>query len=289
MSIDVVGLCKIRAYTSVAGDIGRTIQIIKDGVILQERVYTASKFLEFYLPGRAKYTVKDLTSGFSQSVIMSAGEYKEVETGLHITTWAGIKRVIDAGRQAEFLPYGTPCPDIVGVDGFVYDNIKVAGLNVYGLNEVDFVCMKGTQGTTTMGPVGSTSGLVVDTQNNFPQDILAMLAVKQIKYQLSNGSSGNVETAFYKNKLFPFSRTEMQGYEPSYHSMEYNTLGHRQYPGLSTDAMRVCPRGATHLNGSFFSSNTLYDFITALGTPNWSTPASNFTGPRLFGFRMIAS
>lgn len=227
--------CKIRAFTSVSSDVGRTIQILKDNIVVASGVYTSNLFLDFELAGKTKYTVKDLTSGYSQNIKMDAGSYEEVETGLTTTTWEGIIRIIKAGRALEFLETG----DVFTVtmqDQTTVD-FAIAGINTYGLNEVDFVSKSTTPNIVAFNAYTSLTAYVkplTDTLfSGFPAYLQNAMSVKPLAYQDSLGN------AAYKSytpnwKVWVPSLVEMGGI----YAFE-TTNGHKPYPLFVNDVSRL--------------------------------------------------
>lgn len=87
------------------------------------------------LPAFMRYvvTLGDFTS---EPVTLGCGENQFVECGLTIESWAGIKRIVDAGAVSRFIKNGDAFP----VELSTGEKLSfLANVNTYGLGEIDFI------------------------------------------------------------------------------------------------------------------------------------------------------
>ena len=280
-----------------AGDssfVGNTVTFNNGSVQLTGTI-GADGFCVKFLPAMFHYTVS--LAGSTAEVDLGEGEVKQIDLGYTIGSlsnpdWAAIKRLINAGKAAEYINNGDEF-SVTLTDGTSLPFL--ANVNTYGQGEVDFIARwlwrnnrmnasntnVGGWNATELRNILNTSFLTL-----LPQDLQDVISEKELKRSAGNQSASLI-VAY--DKIWLPTELEVFG-NITYAASSEATVQH-QYPIFPDTASRIKGVGregtAAHwwLSSPYVSAATPFCAVYASGAPTNST-ASTAYGV-LPGFRIL--
>ena len=257
--------------SSMVGDTVTVRNLITNAVMTG--TIGSNGYCEIFLPAFARY--KASLNGIEDTFEMGCGETHFLDLGFRTDTWAGIKKIIDAGKAAEYISNGDRFTvELSTNETLIYE----ANVNTYGQGEVDFIptyCMAVTKQhhTSNTNAGGWNNSDIRNFLNNtfiltLPEDLQAVISAKPVKATIGS-QSNTLQTA--EDKIWIPTEKEVFG-QITYSGSAENAVNN-MYPIFTDNASRVRTQGA---NGAAVSvwlaspgvSNS-YNFctVTASGAP----------------------
>lgn len=157
----------------------------------------------------------------TQEIIVYGGDYKEVYLNdFDVTTWRGIKAIVNAGKTAEYFQVG----DTIAIDVISPERINfvVVGISVYEEHELTLMtrdCL-----SNIINPYDSKSASSHTWQDSniqhylndellyqLPQDLQKIIAVKENYVWVNNQNADRTDYYVTKDKLWLASYKEVMG------------------------------------------------------------------------------
>ena len=275
---------QIIAHSGEADDIGETITFTDESGTALTGVIGADGYCRKKLAAFKSYIVT-FGAFTSDAIHLGCGENHFVECGLTTDNWAGIKRIVDAGKASEYITNGDRFTvELSNNEILVFE----ANVNTYGLGEVDFIptyCLATGRG---MNPSNTSAGgwngcnmrsyLNTTVLQMLPPDLQDVISEKENK--ITQGSQSNVLITSM-DKIWLPAEFEIFGVRSYSGSAEDDV--HRQYPIFTDASSRVRTLGA---NGAatnwweaspYIGDSTHFCFVYAGGTAGYGN-ASNAYG-----------
>ena len=264
-------------------NIGSTVRFTDDAGAYKTGTIGSDGYCRKKLAAFKRYviTVGNFTS---DPVTLGAGENVFVEAGLTTSSWAGIKRIVDAGKAAQYINNGDRFTvTLSNNEVLIYE----ANVNTYGLGEVDFIptyCMatlKQHHTSNTNAGGWNSSDIRTYLNNAFlsslPADLQAVISTKPVK--ATTGSQANqIQTA--NDKIWLLTEKEVFG-GITYSGSSENSVN-RQYPVFTDAASRVRTQGANGaavgvwLASPYVSYSTDFCIVATTGAPYAGNASSSF-------------
>lgn len=275
---------QIMAHSAVAADVGATVTFTDDGGSSQTGTIGADGYCRKKLPAFKRFTVT-LGSFTSDPIELGCGENKFVECGLTTANWAGIKRIIDAHKAADYIQNGDQFEvQLTTNEKLVF----LANVNTYGLDEVDFIptyCLSTGRGMNSSNTnVGGWDASAMRQYLNetflvtLPADLQAVISTKTLKR-----SAGNQSTALVTATDKIWLPTEKEIFGAITYAASTEAAVQSQYPIFTDANSRVRKLGANGAATTWWESSPCvsyaahFCFVTAGGTADYSY-ASNAYG-----------
>ena len=228
--------------SSMVGDTVTVRNLITNAVL--SGTIGSNGYCEIFLPAFARY--KASLNGIEETFEMGCGETHFLDLGFRTDTWAGIKKIIDAGKAAEYISNGDRFEvELTTNETLIFE----ANVNTYGLGEVDFIptyCMAVTKQhhTSNTNAGGWNSSDIRDYLNNtflltLPDDLQAVISAKPVKATIG-GQSNTLQTA--EDKIWIPTEKEVFG-QITYSGSSENSVNN-MYPIFTDAASRVRTQGA---------------------------------------------
>ena len=228
--------------SSMVGDTVTVRNLITNAVL--SGTIGSNGYCEIFLPAFARY--KASLNGIEETFEMGCGETHFLDLGFRTDTWAGIKKIIDAGKAAEYITNGDRFEvELTTNETLIFE----ANVNTYGLGEVDFIptyCMAVTKQhhTSNTNAGGWNSSDIRDYLNNtflltLPDDLQAVISAKPVKATIG-GQSNTLQTA--EDKIWIPTEKEVFG-QITYSGSSENSVNN-MYPIFTDAASRVRTQGA---------------------------------------------
>ena len=265
---------KLIVYTEASDMIGDTVTVrnmVTNATITG--TIGSTGYAEIFLPAFCHY--RATLNGVSEDFEMGCGETHYLDLGYTTDNWAGIKRIIDAGKAADFISNGDQFTvQLSNNETLIYE----ANVNVYGSGEVDFIptyCLATTSkqhnSDTNVGG-WNASDLRTYLNNTFfgmlPADLQAVISEKPVK--ATSGNKVNTITISNDKVWIP---TEKEVFGSITYSGSAESAVNNQYPIYTDASSRVRTQGA---NGAavdvWLASPTIstaagFCYVTTSGTP----------------------
>ena len=276
---------QLLVHSEVSGDKGKTVTFKN---LLTGTSQTATMGTNGYcvkkLAAFQRYTVT-LGSFTSDPIELGCGENIFVEAGLTTANWAGVKRIVDAGKASSYIKNGDRFTvTLSGGEVLIYE----ANVNVYGLGEVDFIptyCLANTrQHHTSDTNAGGYNASDIRTWLNetflkmLPSDLQSVISQKPVKAT----SGSQVNTVITSNdKIWLLTEKEVFG-QITYSGSTENAVN-SQYPIFTDASSRVRTQGsngaAVHvwLASPYISNSLSFCYVNTSGAPG-NYGASNSYG-----------
>jgi len=183
--------------SSMVGDTVTVRNLITNAVL--SGTIGSNGYCEIFLPAFARY--KASLNGIEETFEMGCGETHFLDLGFRTDTWAGIKKIIDAGKAADYINNGDRFEvELTTGETLIFE----ANVNTYGLGEVDFIptyCMAVTKQhhTSNTNAGGWNSSDIRNFLNNtflltLPDDLQTVISTKPVKATIG-GQSNSLQTA----------------------------------------------------------------------------------------------
>ena len=265
---------KLIVYTEDTNMIGDTVTVrnlVTNATITG--TIGSSGYAEIFLPAFCHY--RATLNGVSKDFEMECGGTHYLDLGWTTDSWAGIKKIVNAGKASQYINDGDRFTvELSNNEVLVFE----ANVNVYGLGEVDFIptyCMATTkQHHTSNTNAGGWNASDIRTYLNgaflsmLPADLQEVISAKPVKATIGS-QSNTLQTA--EDKIWLLTEKEVFGGITNSGSSE-NAVN-RQYPIFTDNASRVRTQGA---NGSAVlvwlaspsvSSSTYFCIVSTSGAP----------------------
>lgn len=275
---------KLIVYTEDTNMIGDTVTVrnlVTNATITG--TIGSSGYAEIFLPAFCHY--RATLNGVSKDFEMECGGTHYLDLGWTTDSWAGIKKIVNAGKASQYINDGDRFTvELSNNEVLVFE----ANVNVYGLGEVDFIptyCMATTkQHHTSNTNAGGWNASDIRTYLNgaflsmLPADLQEVISTKPVKATIGS-QSNTLQTA--EDKIWLLTEKEVFG-GITYSGSSENAVN-RQYPIFTDNASRVRTQGA---NGSAVgvwlaspsvSGSIGFCIVNASGAPG-ATGASNSLG-----------
>ena len=273
---------KLIVYTEDTNMIGDTVTVrnlVTNATITG--TIGSSGYAEIFLPAFCHY--RATLNGVSKDFEMECGGTHYLDLGWTTDSWAGIKKIVNAGKASQYINDGDRFTvELSNNEVLVFE----ANVNVYGLGEVDFIptyCMATTkQHHTSNTNAGGWNASDIRTYLNgaflsmLPADLQEVISAKPVKATIGS-QSNTLQTA--EDKIWLLTEKEVFG-GITYSGSSENAVN-RQYPIFTDNASRVRTQGA---NGSavgvWLASPNVgnsYSFciVYASGAPNYSAASAS--------------
>ena len=275
---------QIIAHSEEADDIGETVTFTDETGSYSTGTIGSDGYCRKKLAAFKVWTVTfgDFTS---DPVYLGCGENHFIECGLTTDNWAGIKRIVDAGKAADYITNGDRFTvELTNGETLIYE----ANVNTYGLGEVDFIptyCLEtarymNTSNTNAGGwnACNMRSYLNDTFKTMLPADLQAVISIKE--NQLTQGSQVNT---LITSQDYIWLPAEFEIFGARTYSGSAEDSVHRQYPIFTDAASRVRTLGANGAAVGWWesspnvSASAYFCYVTTSGAAN-SSPASNAYG-----------
>lgn len=274
---------KLIVYTEDSDMIGDTVTVLN---LLTNATITgtigSSGYAEIFLPAFCHY--RATLNGVSKDFDMGCGESHFLDLGWTTDSWAGIKKIVDAGKAAEYIQNGDRFTVTLSNNEVL---VFEANVNTYGLGEVDFIptyCMATTkQHHTSNTNAGgwNSSDLRTYLNNAFlsmlPADLQAVISEKPVK--ATTGSQANqIQTA--NDKIWIPTEKEVFG-SITYSGSTENAVNN-QYSIFTDNASRVRTQGSNGaavsvwLASPYISYSAGFCIVDTSGAPGSAHVSSSF-------------
>lgn len=246
MGLSLLMTGTLYVYTPVSKDAGKTFTVkATDGSFSGTYTFPTALYKMIKVPGQKEYK---LTYGsYNETVLLPYGGIVKVNLGLEANTWAGIKRVVDAGQEASFLTAGDQRTVTLSTGKTVI--FDVAGVDTYD-NCVDFIAHDALLTTTQMNSTNTNSGgfagaplrsWLEDTFLSYlPDDLQAVIGTKTVVT-----SVGSQSTALQNTDCKIWLATEFEVRGGTTYAAATEAASNRQYPVFVDNASRVKHLGAS--------------------------------------------
>lgn len=266
--------------SSMVGDTVTVRNLITNAVMTG--TIGSNGYCEIFLPAFARY--KASLNGIEDTFEMGCGETHFLDLGFRIDTWAGIKKIIDAGKAAEYISNGDRFTvELSTNETLIYE----ANVNTYGQGEVDFIptyCMAVTKQhhTSNTNAGGWNNSDIRNFLNNtflltLPEDLQAVISAKPVKATIGS-QSNTLQTA--EDKIWIPTEKEVFG-QITYSGSAENAVNN-MYPIFTDNASRVRTQGANGaavgvwLASPYVSTSGNFCSIAASGAPGNSYASGSF-------------
>lgn len=257
--------------SSMVGDTVTVRNLITNAVL--SGTIGSNGYCEIFLPAFARY--KASLNGIEETFEMGCGETHFLDLGFRTDTWAGIKKIIDAGKAAEYISNGDRFEvELTTNETLIFE----ANVNTYGLGEVDFIptyCMAVTKQhhTSNTNAGGWNSSDIRNYLNNtflltLPDDLQAVISAKPVKATIG-GQSNTLQTA--EDKIWIPTEKEVFG-QITYSGSSENAVNN-MYPIFTDAASRVRTQGANGaavivwLASPYISGSAGFCYVGTSGAP----------------------
>lgn len=266
---------KLIVYTEDSSMVGDTVTVenLVTGATITGTV-GGTGYAEIFLPAFCHY--RATLNGVSKDFEMECGGTHYLDLGWTTDSWAGIKKIIDAGKASQYISDGDRFTvELSNSEVLVFE----ANVNVYGLGEVDFIptyCMATTkQHHTSNTNAGGWNSSDIRTYLNgaflsmLPADLQAVISEKPVKATIGS-QSNTLQTA--EDKIWLLTEKEVFG-GITYSGSAENAVN-RQYPIFTDNASRVRTQGANGaavvvwLASPNISNSTDFCIVSTSGAPN---------------------
>lgn len=236
----------IYVYAPTADTVGKTFTITahKSGRV-RTNVLPDNKYLYVTVDGGEEYTIT--CESYTTTVVIGYGEIAKVNIGINKTTWAGIKRMVDAGIESSYLHPGDNYSVALSTGETVV--FEVMGVDTYA-GCVDFIAkdliltMKQQHTTDTNAGGWDGSDLKKWLNETFytylPDDLKAVITARDIKASAGSQSSSILSTSC---KIWLPAEYELFGKTTYAATTEAANL--KQYPIFTDNTSRVKHLGPT--------------------------------------------
>ena len=258
--------------SSMVGDTVTVRNLITNAVL--SGTIGSNGYCEIFLPAFARY--KASLNGIEETFEMGCGETHFLDLGFRTDTWAGIKKIIDAGKAADYINNGDRFEvELTTGETLIFE----ANVNTYGLGEVDFIptyCMAVTKQhhTSNTNAGGWNSSDIRNYLNNtflltLPDDLQAVISAKPVKATIG-GQSNTLQTA--EDKIWIPTEKEVFG-QITYSGSSENAVNN-MYPIFTDAASRVRTQGANGaavlvwLASPSISASTTFCIVYTSGAPD---------------------
>ena len=273
---------KLIVYTEDTTMIGDTVTVMN---LVTNATITgtigSSGYAEIFLPAFCHY--RATLNGVSKDFDMECGGTHYLDLGWTTDSWAGIKKIVDAGKASEYISDGDRFTVTLSNNEVL---VFEANVNTYGLGEVDFIptyCMATTMQhhTSNTNAGGWNSSDIRTYLNNaflsmLPADLQAVISEKPVKATIGS-QSNTLQTA--EDKIWLLTEKEVFG-AITYSGSAENSVN-RQYPVFTDSASRVRTQGASGaavsvwLASPLVSNSTYFCSVTATGTPSYNNASTS--------------
>lgn len=258
--------------SSMVGDTVTVRNLITNAVMTG--TIGSNGYCEIFLPAFARY--KASLNGIEDTFEMGCGETHFLDLGFRTDTWAGIKKIVDAGKAAEYISNGDRFTvELSTNETLIYE----ANVNTYGQGEVDFIptyCMAVTKQhhTSNTNAGGWNNSDIRNFLNNtfiltLPEDLQAVISAKPVKATIGS-QSNTLQTA--EDKIWIPTEKEVFG-QITYSGSAENAVNN-MYPIFTDNASRVRTQGANGAAVIFWlaspsiGSSTNFCKVNTSGAPN---------------------
>lgn len=265
---------KLIVYTESSDMIGDTVTVTN---LVTNATITgtigSSGYAEIFLPAFCHY--RATLNGVSADFEMECGGTHYLDLGYTTDNWAGIKKIIDAHKAADYISNGDRFTVQLSTnETLVYE----ANVNTYGLGEVDFIptyCMATTRQhhTSNTNAGGWNNSDLRNYLNNtfiltLPDDLQAVISEKDVKATIGS-QSNTLQTA--TDKIWIPTEKEVFG-QIAYSGSVENAVNN-MYPIFTDAASRVRTQGANGaavavwLASPYISYSTDFCLVNTSGAP----------------------
>lgn len=274
---------KLIVYTEDTNMIGDTVTVrnlVTNATITG--TIGSSGYAEIFLPAFCHY--RATLNGVSKDFEMECGGTHYLDLGWTTDSWAGIKKIVNAGKASQYINDGDRFTvELSNNEVLVFE----ANVNVYGLGEVDFIptyCMATTkQHHTSNTNAGGWNASDIRTYLNgaflsmLPADLQEVISAKPVKATIGS-QSNTLQTA--EDKIWLLTEKEVFG-GITYSGSSENAVN-RQYPIFTDNASRVRTQGA---NGSavtvwlaspYVSNSSTFCNVYTSGAPAASSASASY-------------
>ena len=236
----------------------------------------SSGYAEIFLPAFCHY--RATLNGVSKDFDMECGGTHYLDLGWTTDSWAGIKKIVDAGKASQYISDGDRFTVTLSNNEVL---VFEANVNTYGLGEVDFIptyCMATTkQHHTSNTNAGGWNSSDIRTYLNgaflsmLPADLQAVISEKPVKATIGS-QSNTLQTA--EDKIWLLTEKEVFG-SITYSGSAENSVN-RQYPVFTDVASRVRTQGASGaavnvwLASPHSGNSTNFCYVTTSGAASYS-------------------
>ena len=236
----------------------------------------SSGYAEIFLPAFCHY--RATLNGVSKDFDMECGGTHYLDLGWTTDSWAGIKKIVDAGKASQYISDGDRFTVTLSNNEVL---VFEANVNTYGLGEVDFIptyCMATTKRHHTSNTnAGGWNSSDIRTYLNgaflsmLPADLQAVISTKPVKATIGS-QSNTLQTA--EDKVWLLTEKEVFG-SITYSGSAENSVN-RQYPVFTDAASRVRTRGANGaavdvwLASPYISNSASFCGVNTSGATNYS-------------------
>ncbi|MBP3781773.1 MAG: hypothetical protein J6I68_00835 [Butyrivibrio sp.] len=266
-----------------ATSIGSTVRFTDESGTARTGTIASNGYLSMKLAAFKRYTVT-LGAFTSDPITLGAGQNVFVEAGLTTASWDGIKRIVNAGKAADYISNGDQFTvELSGGETLVYE----ANVNVYGLGEVDFIptyCLATTrQHHTSNTNAGgwNASDLRTYLNNTFitmlPSDLQAVISEKPVK--ATQGSQVNTVLTSNDKIWIPTEKEVFGGI--TYSGSSENSVNNL-YPIFTDAASRVRTQGSNGAAGyvwlasPYIGNSTHFCIVGTSGAPDYGGASGSY-------------
>ena len=274
---------KLIVYTEASDMIGDTVTVrnmVTNATITG--TIGSSGYAEIFLPAFCHY--RATLNGVSGDFEMGCGETHYLDLGYTTSTWAGIKKIIDAGKASQYFSNGDQFTvQLSNNETLIFE----ANVNTYGLGEVDFIptyCLATTRkqhnSDTNVG--GWNASDLRDYLNNtlfgmLPADLQAVISEKPVK--ATSGNKVNTITISNDKVWIP---TEKEVFGSITYSGSAESAVNINYPIFTDNSSRVRTQGsngaavAVWLASPYISNATAFCYVTTSGAPSYASASNSY-------------
>ena len=249
---------QILAHSAESSDVGGPVTFTDETGIALTGTIGNDGYCRKKLAAFKKYIVT-FGAFTSDPVMLGCGENHFVEVGLTTQNWAGIKRIVDAHKAADYITSGDEFSVLLSNGETL---IFQANVDTYGGGEVDFIPKYCLETLRYMNPSNTNAGgwagcdMRTYLNNTFlallPEDLQAVISEKEVK--VTGGSQSNTLVTS-NDKIWLLAEFEIFGAR-SYSGSSEDSV-HRQYPGFTNQASRVRTQGANGAACAWWESSPL--------------------------------
>lgn len=281
--------CVLLAKSSASSDKNKTVRVTDTltGTTWSGSLGT-NLYYKFVLPNRAKYKVELLSGStvqYTTYIELGFGEFRELEVGLDKSTWAGIKKIIDAKQASAYITSGDKFNVTLSTgEALVYQ----ANVNTYGLGEVDFIPTYCLEALNNMNSSNTNAGgwnaanrrkwLNETFFAQLPADLQAVISEKTLKRSQGSQSTVLIEAT---DKIWLPTETEVFGNNA--YGAATEVAVQKQYPIFPDQNSRVRTQGKNGAACPWWESSPRVSLSTAFCTVHTTGTPDSYSAGTAYG------